>query len=103
MKAWAERFYGSASWHACRDGFLASRHGLCERCSARGDAVPAKIAHHRIALTPVNISDPMVALNWDNLEALCQDCHNREHHGSGVPRRYRFDEDGNVLPEMYGV
>jgi 5-methylcytosine-specific restriction endonuclease McrA len=64
---------------------------------ARGEVMPAKIAHHRTHLTEKNISDPHVALAWDNLEALCQACHNEEHHRT--PRaRYGFDEEGNVIP-----
>lgn len=35
---------------------------------------------------------------WDNLEALCQDCHNKEHHKQERHKRYRFDENGGILP-----
>ena len=34
--------------------------------------------HHKIYLTPQNINDPAVTLAEDNLELLCQDCHNKE-------------------------
>jgi 5-methylcytosine-specific restriction endonuclease McrA len=62
---------------------------------AKGEVMPAKIAHHRTYLTEKNISDPAIALSWDNLEALCQSCHNDEHHRA--PRkRYSFDEEGNI-------
>ena len=39
-----------------------------------------------------------VTLCWDNLEALCQDCHNKEHHKQERHKRYRFDENGGILP-----
>lgn len=39
-----------------------------------------------------------VTLCWDNLEALCQDCHNKEHHKQEGHKRYQFDENGGILP-----
>ncbi|MUT97757.1 MAG: HNH endonuclease [Subdoligranulum sp.] len=59
---------------------MKSKGYLCERCSTPDDPVTAKIAHHKTYLTKQNINDPYIALSWDNLEALCQDCHNKEHH-----------------------
>lgn len=97
MKPWAERFYNSDAWRSCRDSFLKSKDYLCERCAANGDIVAAKIAHHKTYLTERNINDPAIALSWDNLEALCQDCHNKEHHYAERKRRYAFDADGNVV------
>jgi len=98
MKPWAEKFYGSKAWRTCRLSFLASKDHLCERCSTDENPVVATIAHHIVHLTPENISDPTIALAWSNLEALCQDCHNSEHHGSDEPQRYRFDKQGRVIP-----
>lgn len=42
----------------------------------------------------MNISDPSVLLSFDNLEALCFDCHNAEHFRS--EKRYTVDEFGRV-------
>lgn len=96
MKPWAEKFYKSASWGACRSAFLSSKNYCCERC---GDV--AVIVHHKTYLTPANISDAYVSLGWDNLEALCQTCHNMEHHGShsntNASTRYMFDADGQPI------
>jgi 5-methylcytosine-specific restriction endonuclease McrA len=97
MKDWAEWFYNSTTWRRTRAAFLRSRGYLCERCAAKGDVVPAWIVHHREYLTPDNIKDPGVALDWDNLEAVCQRCHNEEHHGQKREVRYEFDEDGNII------
>ena len=77
MKPWAEQFYNSEAWHACRDAFLQSKGYLCERCSTPHNPVVAKIAHHKTYLTKQNVNDPNIALSWNNLEALCQDCHNK--------------------------
>lgn len=93
----AKAFYRSAAWIACRDSYIAKRHGLCERCLARGLIRAGKIVHHKIYLTPENIAIPGIALNHANLELLCQDCHNAEHHGQ-QGTRYRIDAAGNVFP-----
>lgn len=77
---------------------MQSKGYLCERHSKNGEIVVAKIAHHKIYLTPENINDPAIAYAFKNLEALCQDCHNREHHGSGEAPRYTFNERGEVVP-----
>lgn len=61
---------------------------------------PAKIVHHKRWLNRDNINDTDITLNWDNLEALCQDCHNKEHHKSAPRLRYRFDADGGIIPPM---
>lgn len=99
MKPWAERFYGSEAWRQCRDGFPQSRGYLCERCSTPENPTVAKIAHHKVYLTQRNVNDPSISLSWENLEALCQDCHNKEHH-SGDKRQYDFDDDGNLIPPI---
>lgn len=93
MKAWARAFYKSKAWRDCRDAYFASQHGLCERCGAGG-----KIVHHKIYLTPANINDPAVTLNFENLELLCQECHNLEHHERApVADGLRFDETGELV------
>jgi len=99
MKPWARKFYRSREWKNTREAYICLRHGLCERCGAGG-----KIVHHKVYLTPSNIWDPSVSLNFDNLELLCQDCHNREHHGQEpVADGLRFTEDGNLVEEPAGV
>ena len=117
MQEWAKGFYKSAAWQTTRDAYLASRAGMCERCAAAGrlfiivgdrlverhaepgETTAATVVHHRKYLTRRNINDPAIALGWDNLEALCQTCHNREHHAGNVARAqherpYYFDENG---------
>lgn len=95
MKAWAKSFYLSAAWENTRAAYLMSQDYICVRCGE-----PAKIVHHKRYLTRENINDTSVALCWDNLEALCQDCHNKEHHKQEKQRRYRFDENGDMLPPI---
>lgn len=72
---------------------MSSKNGICERCGA-----PARIVHHREYITPENINDPDITLNWDNLEALCQDCHNKEHFLTGATAPgLMFDRSGNLI------
>ncbi|WP_019243657.1 MULTISPECIES: HNH endonuclease [Bacillus] len=99
-KEWAKRFYKSKAWRQCRDSYISKVHGLCERCKQ-----PGKILHHKEYLTPNNIDDPYVSLNHDNLEYLCQDCHNKEHHEKYSPVRsdVMFDKEGNLVKVGEGV
>lgn len=95
MKAWAKSFYLSAAWEKTRAAYLMSQDYICERCGQ-----PAKIVHHKRWLNRENINDISVTLCWDNLEALCQDCHNKEHHKQERHKRYQFDENGGILPPI---
>lgn len=92
MKSWAEGFYKSDNWQKTRTAYLKSQHYICERCG-----MPAKVVHHRKWLTRDNIGSPYISLCWDNLEAVCQDCHNREHHRGSRTARYRYDSEGNII------
>lgn len=89
----AKQFYRSQAWEKCREGFIKYRHGLCERCLARGIYKPGVIVHHKIHLTPDNISDPTITLSFDNLQLLCRDCHALVHKPE---KRYKIDELGRV-------
>lgn len=75
----ANSFYGSQAWKRCRKAYTEYRRGLCERCSRRGLIVPGEEVHHKIRLTPQNMTDPNITLAWSNLELLCRACHDEEH------------------------
>jgi 5-methylcytosine-specific restriction enzyme A len=83
-KAWAKAFYHSKEWLECRAAYIQYVNGLCERCLKKGIIKPGYIVHHKIHLTPDNINNPEVTLNWDNLEYLCKECHDKEHFTSEV-------------------
>lgn len=86
-------FYKSRAWQKTQAAFMSSKNGICERC---GD--PARIVHHKTYITPQNINDPAVTLAWDNLEALCQTCHTREHFVTDATAPgLMFDEQGNLI------
>ncbi|QEK12590.1 HNH endonuclease [Crassaminicella thermophila] len=93
-KEFAKAFYKSKAWKKCREAYIKSVYGLCERCGK-----PGYIVHHKILLTYQNINDPDITLNWENLEYLCQNCHNQEHHRNCKATRegLMFDGEGNLV------
>lgn len=100
-KEYARAFYASAVWHRTKNSYLKSVHRLCERCLKQGKHEPAKIVHHKVHINRHNICDPSITLSFDNLEALCQDCHNKEHSCTDKSHdRYSFDQFGNVKPPI---
>jgi len=92
---WSKQFYNSAAWQEARIAYMASRHGLCERCGR-----PGNIVHHRKALRPCDMNNPARTLGRDNLELLCHRCHDLEHLSRRPKPRCGFDPDGNILPPI---
>lgn len=86
------------------------QHYLCENCLRKGIYKPAEIVHHIIELDPINIENPEIALCFDNLEAVCRECHDEYHDNHGRwakvnekkrqarldSLRYTVDENGRV-------
>lgn len=89
----ARGFYDSLSWKECRKTYAKSVGHLCEECLRVGIYKPGKIVHHKMELTPDNINNPDVTLNFDNLKLVCMDCHSKLH---GRQKRYWVDDFGNV-------
>lgn len=94
MREFATSFYSSKAWQRTRAAYAASVGGLCERCRSKGLIVPGAIVHHKVHLTPENIHDDSVTLNWSNLELLCRDCHAEVHKKN--KKRYRVDRNGKI-------
>lgn len=110
-KPFARKFYSSKAWQDCRNEYAKRRHYLCENCLRKGIYKPGTIVHHVIELDPVNIENPEIALNFNNLELLCRDCHMAIHDIEGGPwaavnkrkraareasNRYKIEPDGTV-------
>lgn len=95
MKEYAKSFYKSPRWRNTREAYAKSVGGLCEECLKHGLYNPGEIVHHIRPITPDNIDDPNVTLNWDNLILVCRECHSAEH--SSNPKRYRIDSLGRVI------
>ena len=96
-KDYTGNFYTSKAWLSCRTSFISKRvaidGGQCERCDKAG-----KIVHHKKYITPMNINDPYITLNHDNLEYLCDYCHKKEHGQAfdTVQEGLRFNSKGEL-------
>lgn len=87
------KFYNSPKWKRTQAAYMASKNYICERCGA-----PAKIVHHKKYITPSNITNQEITLAWENLEALCQDCHNKEHSlQPATAPGLQFDSNGDLI------
>lgn len=105
-REFAQKFYKSKEWKSVRAVAMARAGGMCESV---GCFRPAEEVHHKIHLTPQNISDPNVALNVDKLECLCRECHQARHRverlngrkknnqSNGWEKKILFDENGEPI------
>jgi 5-methylcytosine-specific restriction enzyme A len=70
----ARAFYHSKEWERLRQAALARDHYLCQHCLQHNRITRAVIVDHIVPL--------LVAwdrrLDMDNLQSLCQSCHNRK-------------------------
>lgn len=99
MRSVSFPFYKTKAWLDCRAAYLRKVNGLCELCLSHGILKPADIVHHKIHLDDRTARDPAVALNFDNLQALCIECHNSVHYGDGSgakQKRYQY-VDGKLV------
>lgn len=100
-KEYAKKFYNSKAWRKCREAYIISVHGYCERCLERNIHKHGDIVHHKVYITPSNINDVTVTLNHDNLEYVCKECHNKEHFQKYSLTREgtRFNEKGELVED----
>lgn len=96
MRSIDRKFYESQTWRDCQAAYMKKANHLCERCLAKGRHEPARIVHHRIHLTQENLGDPELMYGFDNLEALCIECHNTEHRRGRKVQRWKF-VDGELV------
>jgi 5-methylcytosine-specific restriction endonuclease McrA len=69
-------FYNTKQWGQLAERKRKAERNECERCRAKGKHSQAKAVHHKKYLR----LHPELALDYDNLELLCDDCHYDEHH-----------------------
>ena len=103
-----KQFYQSKAWQDVRKVVWLKQNLLCNRChkpvyvDGISEYIPKDnrrtgIVHHKIYLDEVNIYDKDITLDINNLEGLCKDCHEIEHHkGQAIRKNYYFDEEGNL-------
>ena len=104
-----KQFYHSKVWNQVRKNIWLKQNLLCNRCGLPvyvdgiSDYIPKEnrrigIVHHKIYLDNINVYDDTIALNEDNLEGICIDCHNKEHFKTnGIRNNYMFDDGGNLI------
>jgi 5-methylcytosine-specific restriction endonuclease McrA len=88
-------FYDTSKWRKLRQFVIDRAGGICEICHVE----KGTIADHIKEVNDDNVNDPDIVWNPDNLQALCQGCHNKKTHGSGeaVMEGYRFDDMGILI------
>ena len=69
-------FYNNIIWRVPRAEVLHDQHNECQMCKARGLVEEATMVHH-IKYVKYH---PELALDKDNLMALCKECHYQIHH-----------------------
>jgi len=102
-------FYNSKAWKQVRKSIWLKQNLLCNRChkpvyvDGISEYIPKEyrrtgIVHHKIYLDNNNVYDDSIALDENNLEGICKDCHEKEHHQDIANRiDYEFDELGNLV------
>lgn len=72
-------FYNSSVWRRNRKAYL-DAYPLCKSCNKNGKTVFATVVDH---ITPISHGGD--SLDWNNLQGLCDSCHNsksgKERHG----------------------
>lgn len=104
-KEWAKAFYNSQKWKDTRDGYYRSINGLCERCLKDNKITPGEIVHHKTYITPNNINDINITLNWDNLMLVCRECHKKIHDGDMATTKEGliFNKEGDIVYEYKDI
>ena len=73
--SWTDKFYNSKAWEAAREARLEKDFYLCQSCLRNHEITTATMVHHKKHLRDF----PELGLDIDNLESLCDACHNRAH------------------------
>jgi 5-methylcytosine-specific restriction endonuclease McrA len=94
MKRIGDPIYHTQRWRKLRRAYYRSEYGVCEWCGG-----PGKIVDHIEPITNDNLNDPQVTFGWDNLQLLCQECHNTKTFKkyNSIREDVTFDELGNLV------
>ena len=82
-----QEVYNTARWRALRAQVLLAAGYLCQRCATEGRRNAAQLVHHR---QPIRQGGE--AFDPDNLEALCNRCHENEHAANFNADRAAWDK-----------
>lgn len=84
------QFYTSKEWKDVRQILIDTRERICECCGKLIYENYDCVGHHKIELDMLNVNDPMVSLNLDNLMLVCTRCHNSIHNRFGSKTTHRY-------------
>lgn len=75
-----QRMYQRTEWQKLRVAYL-QKHPICEKCEKEGKTTSAEHVHHIKSFMLENEEMKQLDLlqNWNNLMALCHQCHNKIH------------------------
>ena len=106
------KFYNSKLWNQVKNTIWLKQNLLCNRCGkpvyvdGLSEWLPKNkrrtgIVHHIEYLNDININDDNLTINEDNLEGLCKECHELEHHKpTSIREEYMFDENGVLVQKQ---
>jgi 5-methylcytosine-specific restriction endonuclease McrA len=77
-----KEIYQTAEWEKVRQYVVARDNGLCQECLRHGKITAGREVDHITALSNDNKSDWGIAYNPDNLQLLCDSCHQDKHNRS---------------------
>jgi len=90
----ARWLYVSKAWRELRFNLIIERGPVCQRCSKVVIDTSKLVGHHKITLSPANITDINITLNKDNVELICSRCHDAVH------KRYGYNQHNVYI--VYG-
>ncbi|MCH4175899.1 MAG: HNH endonuclease [Streptococcaceae bacterium] len=70
-----DKLYKTTRWKKLRIVVIRRDFGLCQECKRRGIITKGRIIHHKIEAR----DDLSKFWDIDNLEVICDSCHNKEH------------------------
>lgn len=73
--------YNTTTWRKLRLFYL-QEHPLCEICKEKGKLTPAVEVHHKVEIDrgQTLMEKKTIGYDYNNLQALCKDCHHEHHY-----------------------
>ena len=84
-RALRSKSYNNPEWRKLRNIYI-KEHPLCEDCLDKGKVVPAEDVHHIRSPFQNGECNKALLLDYNNLMALCKQCHNKRHNPNQAPK-----------------
>lgn len=78
MRIMRQKAYQNPQWRKMRESYM-HEHPICEECLKQGKITPAHDIHHKKSPFRSGEVNWTLLLDYNNLEAVCKDCHGRIH------------------------